>query len=108
LGVTGHELKIAERNFVVYDVRVLFDVRRLRHRWTAITVQIASTTPNGHVPARKPYALDSAQPPANASTKPLPLRSSAYISIMNVTAQAPKTVSKIHGPRAIRPAVAGG
>jgi hypothetical protein len=59
----------------------------------ATAAQTASTTPNGHVPARKPYALDRRQPQPKARMNPLPRRSSAYISIMNVTAAAPKAVS---------------
>jgi hypothetical protein len=39
--------------------------------------------------------MDRAQPRANASTKPGPRRSSAYMSIMNVTAAAPKAVSTL-------------
>jgi hypothetical protein len=50
-------------------------------------------TPNGQAPARKPYAQDSKHPQANASVKPKPRRSSAYISIVKVTAMAPKAVS---------------
>src|ERR1700674_3702108 len=64
--------------------------RRSRHtsrqRRRAISAQMISTTPNGHVPARKPYALDRAHPQAKAITKRGPRRSSAYISIMNVNA----------------------
>lgn len=37
--------------------------------------------------------LESKQPQANASMKPELRRSSAYVSIMNVTAMAPKAVS---------------
>jgi hypothetical protein len=59
----------------------------------ATPAQINSTIPNGHVPAKKPYALASTQPQPNAKMKPRPRRSSAYISIMNVTAAAPNAVS---------------
>ena len=58
-----------------------------------MAAQIASTMPNGQVPARNPYVLESRHPPANASMKPELRRSSAYIAIMNVTAMAPKAVS---------------
>ena len=51
--------------------------------------QIASTTPNGHAPLKKPYELDSTQPIANARTKRGPRRSSAYINIMNVRTATP-------------------
>lgn len=54
---------------------------------------MASTTPNGQVPARNPYVLESTQPQAKARTNCRPRRSSAYISIMNVTAAAPNAVS---------------
>jgi hypothetical protein len=59
----------------------------------ATAAQIASTTPNGQVPARNPYALDSKHPQPNAKMNPRPRRSSAYMSIMKVTAAAPKRVS---------------
>jgi hypothetical protein len=36
--------------------------------------------------------LDSAHPTANARTNPRPRRSSAYITIMNVSATTPKAV----------------
>jgi hypothetical protein len=58
-----------------------------------MTAQIASTTPNGQVPARKPYALDNRQPQPKARMNLLLRLSSAYISIMKVTAAAPKAVS---------------
>jgi hypothetical protein len=58
-----------------------------------MAAQIASTAPNGQVQARKPYVLESKHPQENASMKPELRRSSAYISIMNVRAMAPKAVS---------------
>jgi hypothetical protein len=39
-----------------------------RQRRSATIAQIASTSPNGHAPCRKPYAEPSAHDPANAST----------------------------------------
>ena len=54
-----------------------------------MTAQIASTTPNGHAPERKPYTLDMRQPIANSRMKHGPRFSSAYIVIMNVTAKTP-------------------
>ena len=67
--------------------------RRSRQRRSAIPDQISSTTPKGHVPARKPYALESAHPPAKASTNPRPRRSSAYMSIMKLRTTTPNAVS---------------
>jgi hypothetical protein len=58
-----------------------------------MTAHIASTTPNGQVPARKPYVLESRHPQANASVKRKPRRSSAYISTMKVREMTPKPVS---------------
>ena len=55
--------------------------------------QIASTTPNGQAPDWNPYALARAQPTANASTNPMWRRSSAYMTIMKVSAVTPKAVS---------------
>jgi hypothetical protein len=40
----------------------------------------------------KPYALDKRHPTAKASTKLVCRRSSAYMTIMNVSAITPKTV----------------
>ena len=54
-----------------------------------MTVQIASTTPKGQAPERKPYELDRAQPTAKARTNTLPRDSRAYIPIMKVRAQTP-------------------
>jgi len=51
--------------------------------------QTSSTTPNGQAPDRKPYALESTQPAANASTNFRCRASSAYIAIMKLTAQTP-------------------
>jgi hypothetical protein len=65
-----------------------------------MTVQIASTTPKGHAPERKPYELESAQPNANAKTKAGARRSCAYIIIMNVSTITPykvKTIGVLYG-----------
>src|SRR5262245_10580907 len=51
--------------------------RRSRHRLTATAVQMASTTPNGHAPCKKPYTDDDAQAHANSSTNLRPRSSSA-------------------------------
>src|SRR6266571_7902272 len=55
--------------------------------------QISSTTPNGHAPARNPYTLDNTHPRANNRTNRWALYSRAYIPIMNVRAQTPKSVT---------------
>ena len=52
-----------------------------------------STTPKGHAPARKPYALERRQPQAKAKTKPRCRDSNAYMSIMKVRATIPNAVS---------------
>jgi hypothetical protein len=77
-------------------------LRRKRRR--AISAQIASTTPKGHVPARNPYTLDSAQPQANARTNRGLRGSSAYMTSMNVRAVTPKAVST----RSVCPMTRGG
>ena len=74
-----------------------------------MTVQIASTTPKGHAPERKPYELESAQPNANAKTKAGARRSSAYIIIMNVSTITPykvKTIGVLYGTTMTAPLVA--
>jgi hypothetical protein len=43
-----------------------FETPSCRHRRTATIAQIASITPKGHAPWRKPYADPSKQDPANA------------------------------------------
>jgi hypothetical protein len=58
-----------------------------------MAVQIASTTPNGHALDRNPYRLDRAHPAANARIKPRPRRSSAYMSVMKLSAATPNRVS---------------
>jgi len=54
-----------------------------------MSAHIASTTPKGHAPLRKPYELESAQPTAKASTNRGSRCSSAYMSIMNVITTTP-------------------
>lgn len=58
-------------------------------RRMAIRHQIASTTPNGQAPLKKPYKAERAQPKANATTKFRCRRSRAYMHIMKVSATAP-------------------
>src|SRR5712691_3937894 len=53
---------------------------------------MTSTTPKGHAPATKPYRLANKQPRAKASVKARCRRSSAYITIMKVTATTPNAV----------------
>ena len=43
---------------------------RLAKRRSATTVEVASTTPNGHAPDGKPHSDESAQPAAKARTSP--------------------------------------
>src|SRR5262249_34293652 len=54
-----------------------FEIILLRQRRTATPAQIASTTPNGQAPWRKPYIEATPQAPANARTYQGLLSSSA-------------------------------
>src|ERR1700674_3621490 len=54
-----------------------------------------STTPNGHAPARKPYALDIRPPAAKARARARCRLSNAYVAIMKETALTPDAVTAI-------------
>ena len=69
--------------------KVAFSFVVPQYRWTAMIVQIASTTPKGQAPERKPYVLDMPHPIEKASTKIDPCRSSAYMAIMKVSEMIP-------------------
>src|SRR5438477_73053 len=64
----------------------------LRLRPGQSSAELASTTPNGHAPDRKPYALERRQPAANAAMNTGWRRSSAYMTIMKPRAQIPNSV----------------
>jgi hypothetical protein len=63
------------------------------NRRSAIMHQTASMTPNGHAPERNPYTLERTQPKLKARMNNGPLRSKLYITIMNVRAITPYTVT---------------
>lgn len=62
-------------------------------RRRAMPAQMNSTTPKGQAPDRKPYMLESTHPAANPSTNLRARCSSAYIVIMNVSANTPNAVT---------------
>ncbi len=59
---------------------------------------MTSTTPNGHAPAKKPYTLDSKQANAKTKVNARCRRSSAYVTIMRVTATTPNAVIAFINP----------
>ncbi len=59
---------------------------------------MTSTTPNGHAPAKKPYTLDNKQANAKTKVKARCRRSSAYVTIMRVTATTPNAVIAFINP----------
>lgn len=76
------------------------EVARAKRRM-AMKHQIASKTPNGQAPERKPYMLDRAHPSAKPRVNPLPRASSAHMTIMKVRAATPKTVVQFIGREAM-------
>jgi hypothetical protein len=62
------------------------------HLRNATAVQTASTMPNGHVPAKKPYADDAAHALANKRTNARERSSSAYAISIVETEIRPKRV----------------
>src|SRR5260370_28854474 len=59
---------------------------------------MTSTTPKGHAPAKKPYTLDNKHANAKTRVKARCRRSSAYVTIMRVTATTPNAVIAFINP----------
>src|SRR5258708_19586858 len=59
---------------------------------------MTSTTPKGDAPAKKPYTLDNREANAKTRVKARCRRSSAYVTIMRVTATTPSAVIAFINP----------
>jgi hypothetical protein len=62
-----------------------------------VAVQTASTTPNGHVPARNPYTDDAPHAAENRRTNARDRSSSAYATSIVDTATNPNKVRMLTG-----------